>query len=72
MNRESQDYVALANLKLIAQVAGYYNSTKRDIENYRVLNVIELEQMSIVHLMHWKKELHSLIFNGMNCSERYA
>ncbi len=72
MNTESQDYDTVANFKLIAQVAQYYNSTKQDVETYQDLKVPSLESMSTEHLMHWKKELHDLIFNGMNCHESLA
>ena len=71
MNRENHDYRTLANLKLIAQVAIYYNSSKHNIAVYRDMDCQTLEQMATEHLMYWKKELHNLIFNGMNCNERY-
>ena len=70
MNEEHQDYRTLVNLRLIAQVAIYYNSSKQNIEDYRDMDYKSLEQMATVHLMYWKKELHNLIFNGMNCNER--
>lgn len=70
MNILQQDYETLANHKLIKQVALYYNSSKQNIEDYRDMDCQTLEQMATEHLMHWKNELHNLIFNGMNCSER--
>jgi len=70
MTITSQDYETVANFKLIEQVATYYSSTQRDIETYRDMNTPVLESLSIKHLMHWKQELHTLIFNGLNCRER--
>ena len=67
-----EDYDTVANHGLITQVAKYYNSTKQDIEDYRDMELDVLEQMSIEHLLHWKVELHRLIFDGMNCSQRSA
>ncbi len=70
MKTEDQDYSTLANFRLITQVALYYNSSKQNIKDYRDMDCQTLEQMATKHLMHWKKELHNLIFNGMNCNER--
>jgi len=70
MTMTSQDYETVANFNLIAQVATYYCRTQRDIQTYRDMNTPVLEALSIKHLMHWKQELHELIFNGLNCRER--
>ncbi|WP_415405752.1 hypothetical protein ACLHDG_08275 [Sulfurovum sp. CS9] len=70
MTMTSQDYETVANFKLIEQVATYYSSTQQDIQTYRDMNTPVLESLSIKHLMHWKQELHALIFNGLNCRER--
>ena len=72
MKNEDQDYCALANLRLIAQAAEYHNSTKRDLETYQDMNLSESEVLAAKHLAHWKRELHELIFNGLNCHERLA
>ena len=64
MNRENHDDIKSAYLELIWQVAGYYNSTQRNVEIYRDMDSILLEELSRMHLMHWKKELHDLIFNS--------
>ncbi len=50
-----------SNNSLIEQVAGYYNSTLRDIEDYQDMRYTVLEDMAKEHLMHWKKELRRLI-----------
>ena len=72
MPTQIEDYDTVANHGLITQVAKYYNSTKQDIEDYRDMELDVLEQMSIENLKHWKIELHRLIFEGMNCSQRCA
>ncbi len=69
MDTEDQDYSTLANFTLIAQVATYYRSTMCDLESYQEMNLPTLEELSTKHLMHWKRELHELIFNGMNCAD---
>ena len=65
-----QDHATEANHKLIAQVAEYYNDARENIEFYKEINSITLQEMTYEHMMHWKKELRSLIFNGMNCYDR--
>ncbi len=61
--KECTDYCQLANHSLIAQAARYYNDCSRDMETYGKLNLPGLEQLTAKHLMHWKRELHNLIFN---------
>ena len=70
MNKEDQEYRALANSKLISQVAEYYRRTRCDLEVYQEMNFTVLENVATEHLMHWRKELHELIFDGMNCHDR--
>ena len=72
MNTEEDHYMDEANQGLIVHVAEYYNETKRDLEVYQDMGYTILEAMAVKHLMHWKKELHDLIFNGMNCHKRCA
>jgi hypothetical protein len=69
MNKGFHDHATEANHSLIAQVATYYNSTKESIDFYKELNSSVLQEMSEEHLQHWKRELRSLIFYGMNCSD---
>ena len=69
MNTQERGYSAVANARLIAQVAEYYNSMQKDLQTYRDLNTPKLEALTAKHLMHWKQELHNLIFDGMNCRE---
>ena len=70
MNKAFHDHATEANHRLITQVATYYNDAKENLEFYKEINSISLQEMSTDHLMHWKKELHDLIFNGMNCHKR--
>ena len=72
MTITSQDYDTIANHELIAQVAMYYNDAKENFEFYKNINSISLQEMSKDHLMHWRKKLHELIFDGLNCHERLA
>ena len=65
-----QDYATEASHRLITQVAGYYNNTLRDLELYRELDSSTLVKLSQEHLQDWKNELRSLIFNGMNCTDK--
>ena len=69
---EHTDPLTEANHRLITQMATYYNDAKKDVEFYKEFNSPTLETLRREHLMHWKKELHTLIFDGMNCSERCA
>jgi hypothetical protein len=64
------DYETLANQRLIAQMARYYNSARLDIEIYREMNATVLEEMAAEHLAYWKRELHTLIFNGLDTTKR--
>ena len=70
MNTQERDYRTVANARLIAQVAEYYNGTQRDLQFYRDLTFPKLESLASEHLKHWQQELHNLIFDGMNCRER--
>ncbi len=70
MSRMLQSYASQANRKLIAQAAGYYNDAKENLAFYREIDSPALQKLSREHLMHWKKELRSLIFSGMNCTGR--
>lgn len=63
MDKHTQDYLDLANARLIAEVAAYYNAVQKDIEFYRELGFTELEALVTEHLAHWKQRLHELIFN---------
>ena len=67
---ERIDPVTQANHRLITQVASYYNDAKENLEFYQEVNSISLQEMTYEHMMHWKKELRSLIFNGLNCSDK--
>ena len=58
-----------ANHKLIVQVAGYYNGSIRDAEFYQDIEMPSLVALSHESMIYWKKELHKLIFNGLNCTE---
>lgn len=69
MTTRPQDHATQANYRLIAQVAEYYNDTRENIDFYKELNNTTLQEMSQEHLQHWKSELRSLIFNGMNCTD---
>ena len=70
MNTEYKDYDTVANARLIKQVAKYYCDTQRGLEIYRDMDSQVLENMAIENLLHWKQELHNLIFNGINCHDR--
>ena len=70
MTTEPQDHATEANYRLIAQAAEYYNHAINNIDFYKELNSITLQEISKVHLLHWKSELKSLIFNGMNCTNK--
>ena len=70
MDSISDDYAAQANCELIAQAARYYNNTREDLVFYQRFNSDALQKLSRKHLMHWKKKLRSLIFNGMNCIDQ--
>ena len=69
MNKAFHDHATEANHRLITQVATYYNDAKENIEFYKEVNSTVLQEISEEHLEHWKCELISLIFNGMNCSD---
>ena len=64
------DHATLANYRLIAQVAEYYNEARESIEFYKEVNSTTLQEISQEHLQHWKSELRSLIFNGLNCTDK--
>ncbi|KYJ87530.1 hypothetical protein [Sulfurovum riftiae] len=66
MNRDIHDHARQANHRLITQVASYYNEARENIAFYKEINCIELQELSRSHLLHWKEELRSLIFNGIN------
>ena len=70
MTTRPQDHAAQANHRLIAQVATYYTDASNKIEFYKEVNNATLQEMSQEHLQHWKSELKSLIFNGMNCTDK--
>jgi len=70
MTTRPQEHATKANHELIAQVAKYYNDAKENLEFYNEVNSISLQEMSKDHLRHWKNELRSLIFNGMNCIDQ--
>ena len=70
MNKAFYDHASEANHRLITQVAEYYNDTQRGLEIYRDIDSQVLENMAIENLLHWKQELHNLIFNGINCHDR--
>ena len=70
MTTEPQDHATQANYRLIAQVAVYYNDAINNIEFYKEVNSTTLQEMSQEHLQHWKSELRSLIFDGMNCTDK--
>jgi hypothetical protein len=65
-----QDNATQANHRLIAQVAEYYNYARENLIFYKELNSISLQEMSKGHLRYWKRELHRLIFNGLNCTDK--
>ena len=69
MQKTLQDLQTEANHRLIVQVATYYNRTKEKIDGYKELNNTSLQELSEKHLDHWKSELRSLIFYGMNCTD---
>ncbi len=60
------DHATEANHRLITQVASYYNEARENIDFYKEIDCTELQELSRSHLQHWKEELRSLIFNGMN------
>ena len=64
------DHATQANYRLIAQVAEYYNDASNKIEFYKDVNSTTLQEISQGHLQHWKSELKSLIFNGLNCTDK--
>ena len=65
-----EDYDTVANHGLITQVAKYYNDAIENVKFYKEVNSISLQKMSVEHLQYWKMELHTLIFDGMNCSSQ--
>ncbi len=52
------------NHSLILQVSGYYNEAKIREDLYRELGYPTLADLAQKHLMHWKNQLHNLIFNS--------
>lgn len=70
MTTRLQDHATQANYRLIAQVAEYYSDARENLEFYKEVNSTTLQEMSQDHLLHWKEELRSLIFNGINCHDR--
>ena len=64
------DHATQANYRLIAQVSEYYNDARENIKFYKEVNSTTLQEMSQKHLQHWKGELKSLIFNGINCTDK--
>ena len=70
MNKAFHNHAIEANHRLIAQVATYYNDAKENLEFYKEVNSISLQEISKEHILHWEKELHDLIFNGMNCHNK--
>ncbi len=69
MHKPLYDEAQRANDRLIALVANYYNQTRRDLEFYRKIDSELLQELTREHLRHWKRELRSLIFNGLNCQD---
>ena len=67
MSRPLYEYATEANLKLITEVAKYYNDAREDITFYSAVNSPTLHKLTKEHMMHWKKELRKLIFQGINC-----
>ena len=65
-----EEYIDQGNHRLIRQVASYYCDARRNVEFYQELDSTVLQEMNQKHLLHWKRELRSLIFNGMNCTDR--
>jgi len=70
MTTQSNDHATQANHRLIAQVAEYYNDTRINLGFYTEINSTVLQEICREHLQHWKNELISLIFNGLNCTDR--
>ena len=70
MSTAFHDHATEANHRLITQVAEYYNDAKENLEFYKEVNSTVLQEMSEEHLEHWKCELRSLIFCGMNCIDK--
>ncbi len=70
MNKAFHNHATEANHRLITQVASYYNDDKENVEFYKDINSMPLQEMSKDHLLHWKSELRSLIFCGMNCTDK--
>jgi len=62
------DPLAEANHQLITQVASYYIDAIENVAFYKEVESTSLQEMSVEHLQHWKSELKSLIFCGMNCT----
>ena len=69
MNRPLYEYATEANLKLITEVAKYYNDARENISFYSEVNSPTLQKLAKEHMLHWKKELRKLIFHGLNCPE---
>ena len=69
MNNHRQDISTFANTRLIIQVAEYYSFTASNLATYHEMEMPTLEALAAKHLLHWKQELHTLIFNGINCRE---
>ena len=70
MTTQPYDHATEANHRLIVQVAGYYRDAKENLEFYKEVNSTTLQEMSQDHLLHWKNELRSLIFRGLNCTNK--
>ena len=66
MCRPLYEYATEANLKLIRQVAGYYTQAKEDLAFYQKVNSPTLQKLAREHMRHWKDELRSLVFQGLN------
>ena len=63
------DPLSEVNHQLITLVASYYIEAIENVAFYKEVESTSLQEMSIEHLQHWKKELRSLIFCGMNCND---
>ena len=64
MNDDRQYHYTESNHRLIAQVAEYYNEAKVKLDLYRELGYPTLADLTQKHLLHWKNQLHNLIFNS--------
>ena len=70
MRRQFYEYATEVNIKLIVEVAKYYNDARKSIKFYSEVNSPILQNIVHGHKMHWKSVLRRLILQGINCQTK--